>query len=241
MAFTGRNVFQAGEVLTASDMNSVVDQTVMVFDDTTARDTAIPEPVEGMVVYIKTNNSVLKYDGNGWVSIALDTNLTADRVMITDNGGDLVVSDVTVTELNKLDGLTATTADLNKLDGLTPTQTELNFVDGVTSSIQNQLDNKQPLTPSVNIKNANYTLASSDRGEVITISGNSQITVPDNTFVAGDRVDVVNVGLGTITFSAGSGLTLNSFEDAVTIIGQFQAATVLFGATNEAYLIGAIA
>lgn len=41
--------------------------------------------------------------------------------------------------------VTATAAEVNILHGATVTTTELNYVHGVTSSIQNQLDNKQPL------------------------------------------------------------------------------------------------
>jgi len=51
----------------------------------------------------------------------------------------LVVSDIT--------NLTSTAAELNVLHGIpaTLTATEIGYVDGVTSSIQDQLDNKQPL------------------------------------------------------------------------------------------------
>lgn len=48
-------------------------------------------------------------------------------------------------ELNILDGVTASATELNILDGATLTVTELNYVDGVTSSIQTQLNAKQPL------------------------------------------------------------------------------------------------
>ena len=48
-------------------------------------------------------------------------------------------------EINKLDGVTADTTELNLLDGVTASTAEINYVDGVTSSIQPQLDGKQPL------------------------------------------------------------------------------------------------
>ena len=48
-------------------------------------------------------------------------------------------------ELNKLDGVTASTAELNIIDGVTATTAEINHVDGVTSNVQAQLDAKQPL------------------------------------------------------------------------------------------------
>jgi hypothetical protein len=76
MAFTGRKVFTAGEVLTASNMNSLVDQTVMVFADAAARTSAIPVPVEGMITYLNDLNTVFAYDGSAWAAVGADTVLT---------------------------------------------------------------------------------------------------------------------------------------------------------------------
>lgn len=44
--------------------------------------------------------------------------------------------------VSQISDLTATAAELNKLDGVTATTTELNYVDGVTSNIQTQLNSK---------------------------------------------------------------------------------------------------
>jgi len=66
-----RKVFVAGEILTAADVNTnLMDQAVMVFDDDTARGSAIPSPSEGMVTYLKDTDSVEKYDGSNFVGIA---------------------------------------------------------------------------------------------------------------------------------------------------------------------------
>ena len=108
------------------------------------------------------------------------------------------------------------------------------------TNLQTTLDAKAPLTPSVNAKTGAYTLTAADKGEVITASGTFTITVPGNVFAAGDRVDIVNIGTGVITF-AGSSLTLNSKDSAVTIDSQYAGATILFGSATVAYLIGAIA
>ena len=143
-------------------------------------------------------------------------------------------------ELNILDGVTATTTELNILDGVTADATELNYVDGVTSGIQSQLDDKALLTPAVNAKTAAYTLAVGDRGETITADGTFTLTAPSATFSAGDRVDVVNIGTGVITF-AGSGVTVNSKDAALTIASQYAAASILFLSSSTAVLIGDIA
>jgi hypothetical protein len=58
-----RQVFTAGEILLAAEMNELADSTVMVFDDSAARGSAIPTPSEGMVTYLKDTDAVEVYKG----------------------------------------------------------------------------------------------------------------------------------------------------------------------------------
>ena len=61
-----RLVFTAGEVLEASEMNTISDQTVMVFADTAARTAAIGTPSEGMVTYLESDNTTTVWTGAAW-------------------------------------------------------------------------------------------------------------------------------------------------------------------------------
>jgi hypothetical protein len=61
-----REVFVAGQILTAAEMNIVSDQTVMTFAGTAARGSAIPTPSEGMAAYLSDSNIVSLYDGAAW-------------------------------------------------------------------------------------------------------------------------------------------------------------------------------
>ena len=61
-----RLVFTAGEVLEASEMNTISDQTVMVFADTAARTAAIGTPTEGMVTYLLSDNTTTVWTGSSW-------------------------------------------------------------------------------------------------------------------------------------------------------------------------------
>ncbi len=58
-----RLVFTAGEVLEASEMNTISDQTVMVFADAAARSAAIPSPTEGMVTFLEDVNALEVFNG----------------------------------------------------------------------------------------------------------------------------------------------------------------------------------
>jgi hypothetical protein len=57
-----RKVFVSGEILTAAAVNeNLMDQSVMVFDSSAARGSAIPTPSEGMVTYLKDTDGLEKY------------------------------------------------------------------------------------------------------------------------------------------------------------------------------------
>jgi len=69
MAGAGKKTWTAGDVLTASDVNTyLMDQMVMNFAGTAARASAIPSPTEGMVAHVG-GGTVTVYDGTQWVDL----------------------------------------------------------------------------------------------------------------------------------------------------------------------------
>ena len=73
MAGAGFKTFAVGEVLTATAVNTyLMQQSVMVFADASARSTAITAPSEGMVTYLTGTNTMWYYDGSSWVEIVTD-------------------------------------------------------------------------------------------------------------------------------------------------------------------------
>lgn len=67
MAGLGFKTFAAGEVLTAANVNGyLMQQTIMVFADATARDAAITSPSEGMFVYLTGTNALQFYNGSSF-------------------------------------------------------------------------------------------------------------------------------------------------------------------------------
>ena len=67
---SGYKPFTPASVLTSSDVNNyLMEQSVMFFATTAARDTAITSPVDGMVAYIGSNDSsegLYTYNGTAW-------------------------------------------------------------------------------------------------------------------------------------------------------------------------------
>ena len=81
MAGAGYKSFSTGDVLTASDLNTYgIEQTVMVFASSSARDTALSSAkAEGMFAFLKDSDTLTYYDGSSWNA----TDLTADITGIT--------------------------------------------------------------------------------------------------------------------------------------------------------------
>jgi hypothetical protein len=65
-----RQVFDAGEVLSATDVNNnLMNQMVMTFAGTAARGSAIATPTEGMLTYLADTNTFEFYNGTSFVSL----------------------------------------------------------------------------------------------------------------------------------------------------------------------------
>jgi len=78
MAGAGYKLFNTGDVLTAAQVNTYLqEQVVMVFANAAARTTALSSVLsEGMVSYLKDTNATEVYDGSTWVSIGSSGDIT---------------------------------------------------------------------------------------------------------------------------------------------------------------------
>ncbi len=145
----------------------------------------------------------------GAASTILSSNLSAGKVLISDENGKIAASSgVSSTELNKLDGLTASTA-------------QLNHVTGVTSAIQTQLDGKLStgggtLTGSLNVGSGNqlHTDAVNEvtSGTGVTIDS---VLLKDDTVTADSHF--ISGGTGVYWEIVKSGTTLQ-FKNGSTVL-----------------------
>jgi hypothetical protein len=92
-----RKTFVAGDVLTASDVNTfLMDQSVMTFADSDARGSAIGTATEGMLTYLEDTNAFEYWDGTAYESIGVpaptNTTITTAYTAVVGNAGGFLLS-----------------------------------------------------------------------------------------------------------------------------------------------------
>lgn len=90
MAGLGRKTWTAGEVATAANIQSYLqDQVVQVYAGTAARSSALGTAVsEGMVSYLSDSNSLQYYDGSSWSNVSASASGTTVSAAYTAVAGD---------------------------------------------------------------------------------------------------------------------------------------------------------
>lgn len=113
MAGAGYKLFNTGDVLTAAQVNTYLnEQTVMVFASSAARTSALSGVLaEGMVSYLQDTNAVEVYNGSAWVGLA------ADQTPLTTKG-DLFTFTTVDARLGVGANGTVLTADSSEATGL---------------------------------------------------------------------------------------------------------------------------
>ncbi len=100
-------VFTNGSVLNASEINdNLMNQSVMVFSNSTARTAAIASPIEGMITYLEDTAAYESYDGAAWVAFGA--------------GGGKILQVVSTT---KTDTFSTTSTSFTDITGLSVTIT----------------------------------------------------------------------------------------------------------------------
>lgn len=163
-----------------------------------------------------TASGILKGDGNGGVSAAVSgtdyqTPLTA--------GTDYVAPSALSNYIPSSEkGANSGVATLDSNGKVTASQTSARIVS----------------------KSAAYTLQSSDAGCLLTVTGTTQITIP-NSLPVGTEIEIMNYGTDTITVKAASGVTLNGTSAGSKQITDQYTSAVLKAITATAWVIqGAI-
>tara|TARA_R100000655_G_scaffold99933_2_gene144131 strand:+ start:2986 stop:3504 length:519 start_codon:yes stop_codon:yes gene_type:complete len=85
---SGFKVWTTGELVNASDFNNYIqEQVIMGFADSSARDSAVSSPEEGMFCFLKDSNTLQFYNGSSWASFIGDGDITGVTITTNATGG----------------------------------------------------------------------------------------------------------------------------------------------------------
>jgi hypothetical protein len=241
MAGAGFRSWVDEEPLYAADVVSyLMEQSVMVFADATARDLALPTPTEGMVVYTKDDNGIRYFDGTLWNAIGEITGGSGISVsestssftisLNVDAKGDLLVGTANDTVSRVAVGTNGQTLFANS-----STSTGVEWADPFTF--------ESPLPTQT--ESSDFTLSSSDAGNLIYVDtqvGDVTITLPDIATDAGLQdgmqfMFMLIVGSNDVIFQAGGSAGVGSKSGYSYMSGRYAAATAIYYAANDFYIL----
>jgi hypothetical protein len=164
-------------------------------------------PANKKLYFIYNNASgavTVKVTGQTGVSVAAGA-----KVILVSNGTDIVEATSYVAEIPTsltLTTLNATSASITTLSGTTATYTSANIttVTGTAATFTTSSDgvgNLRNIPSAGAAKTSAYTLTVSDIGEFVTVGSGGSITVPNDTFVAGNAISIYNDTTGNISIN----------------------------------------
>jgi len=108
----GFKVFAVGEVLTAADVNDyLMEQSISIFADSTARDAQITSPIEGMFCYLADTNELQFYNGSAWAGYIGEGDITGVTAGSGLSGGGTSGAVTLDVDINGQSSVTAATGD----------------------------------------------------------------------------------------------------------------------------------
>tara|TARA_R100000458_G_C8197605_1_gene189161 strand:+ start:84 stop:554 length:471 start_codon:yes stop_codon:yes gene_type:complete len=85
---SGFKVWTTGDLVSASDFNNYIqEQVIMTFASSTARDSAVSSPEEGMFCYLADTNVLQFYNGSSWASYIGDGDITGVTITTSATSG----------------------------------------------------------------------------------------------------------------------------------------------------------
>jgi hypothetical protein len=203
-------LFQDGEILDASDVNTYfMDQSLVVFDDSAQRDAAFggelePTLAEGRICYLKDDDTIYIYTGSAWTAQLANIADGAITTAKLDSGtpGSEAVSTAKIRDLNVTEGKIAAGAVTSTKLGSNLTlagNVTGNPAAGTTSTGTSGFGYMG--LPQNAITTGAYPVVAADAGTHIYSSATRTVTIPANATIA------MPIG-STVVFIAGSGATV---------------------------------
>jgi hypothetical protein len=263
MAGAGYKLFQTGDVLTAAQVNTYLnEQTVMVFASATARTSALTSVLaEGMVSYLQDTNAVEVYDGSAWVGIGASGDITGVTAGtgLTGGGTSGTVTVSLTTPVSVANGGTGISSFGTGVATWLGTPSSANLASAITDETgtgalvfgTSPTLNDPKINVTFDAETASYTAVLANNGQIVTMDSGSANTfsIPTNAsvnFPIGTQLHVIQIGAGQTTIQAvTSGTTTIQSTGATSaapkLRARYSAASCLKVATDTWYVVGDIA
>ena len=211
----GFKVFAVGEVLTAADVNDyLMEQSISIFADSTARDAQITSPIEGQFCYL-ADSDVLQYYTTSWQNTSLTADITS-VVAGTNISGGGTSGDVTLNlSIDSEVAFANQTASAIVLKDYAETDVAVTSSSGVVS-IDLANGNTGSITLTENITDIDFTNVPTNGVSTFTL----QITQHASSAktVAINAVTVNGGGNVTAKTAGGGGYTVSTGASAIDLV-----------------------
>lgn len=85
---SGFKVWATGDLVSASDFNDyIMEQVIMTFANSSARDSAVSSPEEGMFCFLADSNTLQFYNGSSWASFIGEGDITGVTITTSSTSG----------------------------------------------------------------------------------------------------------------------------------------------------------
>jgi len=241
MAGAGYRSWVDEEAFYAADlMQYLMEQSVMVFDNTTTRDAELATPSEGMVCYTKDDNVIRYFDGTLWTAIGEITG--GSGISVSESTSSFTISlnvdakgDLLVGTANDTVARVPIGTDGQALFANSSEATGVEWADPFSF--------ESPLPTQT--ESSSFTLSSGDAGKLIyvdTLAGDVTITLPDIATDSGLQdgmqfMFMLIVGSNDIIFQAAGSAGVGSKSGYKSMSGRYAAATAIYYADNDFYIL----